>query len=73
MTKREQHKDEFHLFRIRNNNGEWVGEDNAVYLSHIEAIFYICLLQKTAKVYLCNMVQATLFGAINMNMRKSLP
>ena len=40
MIKKEQHNDEFHLFRIRNNNGEWIDEDNVVYLSRIESIFY---------------------------------
>ncbi|MBR5436014.1 MAG: hypothetical protein IK120_04030 [Muribaculaceae bacterium] len=37
MTNTKQHEDEFHL--IRNNNGEWISEDNAVFLSNIEAGF----------------------------------
>lgn len=49
MIKKEQHNDEFHLFRIRNNNGEWIDEDNVVYLSHIEAIFYKMLAGKNGK------------------------
>ena len=49
MTKSDQHNDEFHLFRIRNNNGEWVDEDYAVYLSRIEAIFYKMLAEKNGK------------------------
>ena len=49
MIKKEQHNDEFHLFRIRNNNGEWIDEDNVVYLSRIEAIFYKMLAGKNGK------------------------
>ena len=49
MIKKEQHNDEFHLIRIRNNNGEWIDEDNVVYLSRIEAIFYKMLAGKNGK------------------------
>ena len=35
MTEEKLHKDDFHL--VRNNNGEWISEDNAVFLSYIEA------------------------------------
>ena len=34
MTKEKLHNDDFHL--VRNNNGEWISEENAVFLSHIE-------------------------------------
>ena len=35
MTNSKQHSDDFHL--VRNNNGEWISEDNVVFLSHLEA------------------------------------
>lgn len=34
MTNSKQHTDDFHL--VRNNNGEWISEDNVVFLTHIE-------------------------------------
>ena len=35
MTNSKQHTDDFHL--VRNNNGEWISDDNVVFLSRIEA------------------------------------
>ena len=65
---KERKNEKWHL--IRNDNGEWISDEYAVFISKLEATVLRVYAAKQANLYRYSMVQMVFCGVISMNLSR---